>query len=376
MGFVKNFRRFIIKRIQRKSSQKPLKPMLVIDSFFGKILDSNCIQIANSLVNQYRVVFASNVSDYHKCLDPRIEVVKYKSIKHIRYLHSAKVVINNTRYKELLKKHPEQVVIQIWHGVPYKKLVFDQANLSAAWGSRTTKYTYLSQFLNDVNLWDYLFAQNEYTAERFKTAFLYDKKLIVANYPSDVAASRNVDCEKVAQLKNELNLPRDKKIVLYTPTFREYSYRKGEGYSSFSNLPDEFYRKHSNVVFLVRTHYLISQNLNLKSISNVVDVTNYPFIENLYAISDLLITDYSSVLFEFARTGKPIICFQMDKEEYCKKRGLYDVDLVSFGVDVFYDWEKIVLDFTAKSFLQDQFALTDRNLVDEIKKIASDKIGE
>ncbi|WP_367606812.1 CDP-glycerol glycerophosphotransferase family protein [Legionella sp. W05-934-2] len=371
-SLIEKYKENRIDRIKKLYTKKKLQPHIVIDSFKGNKLDSNCIKIANHLANKHQVIFATNQHEHCWCIDPRIKIVEFGSVRHVKYLHSAKVIINNVRYNKLLNKHPHQTYIQIWHGIPYKKLAFDQTDISSAW-IKTNKYLYLAGFLNEINKWDYLFAQNQYTADRFRSCFLYDKKLIQANYPCDLPSTQTSQ-DKILQLKKNLNIPLDKKIILYTPTFREYAWDNDKGFLLSGLLPEAFFQKHPDYVFLVRAHYMINEKFNFGSLSNMIDMTNYPFIEDLYQVSDLLITDYSSILFEFARFQKPIISYQSDYEEYAQKRGLYDVSLTDMGITVYTDWNEIRLDFTRNSFLNDRFGLVRENLIDEIDKIIAEKM--
>lgn len=373
-NLIGKYKKYRLKWIKDRYPQKKLQPHIVIDSFKGNILDSNCIKIANHLAGQYRVVFATSQLNHIACLDPRITIVKFGSIRHVKYLHRAKVIINNVRYNSLLNKHPKQTYIQIWHGIPYKKLTFDQTDISAAW-IKTNKYKYLAEFLYEINKWDYLFAQNQYTEDRFRSCFLYDKKLIQANYPCDLSDTLT-NQEKVVQLKNALNIPLDKKIILYTPTFREYAWDHDKGFQLSGLLPEAFFQQNTDYFFLVRAHYMINEQFNFGALSHVMDMTHYPFIEDLYQVADLLITDYSSILFEFARFEKPIICYQNDYEEYVQKRGLYDLSLSDMGITTCTEWKNIQFDFDKKSFLNDKFGLVNENLIDEIDKIVAEKMVE
>lgn len=366
------FKGWRINRLKKHYNEKQLQPHILIDSFKGNKLDSNCIKIANHLAKKYQVIFSTNQLEHCWSLDQSIKIVTFGSTQHIKCLHSAKFIINNVRYNSLLTKHPQQTYIQIWHGIPYKKLVFDQADISAAW-IKSNKYKYLAGFLNEVNKWDYLFAQNQYTADKFRSCFLYDKELIQANYPCDISSTKPND-EEIVQLKKSLNIPLNKKIILYTPTFREYAWDTDKGFLLSGLLPEAFFAKHCDYVFLVRAHYLINEQFNFAALNHLIDVTHYPFIEDLYHVSDHLITDYSSILFEFARFGKPIISYQSDHDEYVQKRGLYDISLADMGINTYTNWRDIQLDFTQKSFLNDEFALVKNNLINEIDKIIDQKI--
>lgn len=369
-SLLKWYKGVCVKCIKKWALSRPLKQRIVIGSFLGNVLDSNCIELANVLVKKYPVVFAYNKKLKVGVLDPEVIVVSHTSLRHIKYLHSSQILINNVRYNNLLKKHPNQIYIQLWHGIPYKKIVFDQSDVSAAW-LKSTKYLYLAGFLKEIDKWDYLCSQNAYTEERLRSCFLYDGRVIQANYPSDLALIRPVLESDVQKIKAHLQIVESKKIIFYAPTFREYCWDQEYGYRLSGILPDVFYEAYPDYIFLVRAHYLVKESLKLDHLKNVIDVQDYPYIDDLYKVSDLLITDYSSVLFEYARTEKPIICYQADLEEYQAKRGLYAVDLASFGIQITETWEAIDLEssLNKNTHLSKMFDLIECTLVEEIQKL-------
>lgn len=122
-----------------------------------------------------------------------------------------------------------------------------------------------------------------------------------------------------------MNIPEGKKVILYVPTYREYWFNKKlENVFPIpldldlweEKLGDEY-------VLLIRAHYFISSADGLYMNSFVQDVTNYPRLNDLYAISDLMISDYSSAFFDYAILDRPMLCFAFDMDEYQEKRGLY-----------------------------------------------------
>ena len=166
--------------------------------------------------------------------------------------------------------------------------------------------------------WDYLISPNHYTTEILKSAFAYEGEILETGYPrNDILY--NADENQVKQIKQSLKLPEDKKIILYAPTWRDDEYidvgkikfeLKLELEKLMRELSDEY-------IILVRTHYFIANNLDLSKYKGFAfDVSSYNDIAELYLISDMLITDYSSVFFDFANLKRPILYYTYDLEKY------------------------------------------------------------
>ena len=166
--------------------------------------------------------------------------------------------------------------------------------------------------------WDYLISPNRYTTDILKSSFGYEREIFESGYPrNDILY--NADENKVNEIKSKLNLPNDKKIILYAPTWRDDEF-VDIGSVKFKlqleldklkeALSDEY-------IVLVRTHYFISNNLDLGGVEDfAVDVSRYDDIAELYLIADILITDYSSVFFDYANLKRPILYYTYDLEKY------------------------------------------------------------
>ena len=126
-------------------------------------------------------------------------------------------------------------------------------------------------------------------------------------------------------IKEKLNIPLNKKIILYAPTFREYWRDKDSGCVLNNPLNFELLKeKLGNEYFvLFRAHYEIAHILGITNNDFVKDVSNYEYLNELMIVSDILISDYSSIFFDYSILEKPMICFAYDYEEYKLKRGLY-----------------------------------------------------
>ena len=117
----------------------------------------------------------------------------------------------------------------------------------------------------------------------------------------------------------------DKKVILYMPTYREYLV--DEDFKTYLAPPIDLKKWQeelkSDYVLLIRAHYAVNAALEINENGFVMDVSDYPYINDLYVVSDILISDYSSSFIDYSILNKPMLCFAYDLEEYESKRGLY-----------------------------------------------------
>lgn len=136
----------------------------------------------------------------------------------------------------------------------------------------------------------------------------------------------NVNSEKINLLKKKIGIPINKKVILYAPTFREFYLDKTynniiKNPFNFENLKNEL---EGEYVFLVTAHYQVSKLLDIPINSQfVINAFEYPHINDLMIVSDILISDYSSIVFDYSILERPILCFGYDYNEYIEKRGTY-----------------------------------------------------
>ena len=191
-------------------------------------------------------------------------------------------------------------------------------------GTDTEKYK--KNFISEAKKWDYLISPNRYSTEIFTRAFDYNGKMLETGYPRNDFLY-NFQKEDVEKIKKGLNLPLDKKIILYAPTWRDNQYYSVGKYRFDIQLDLEQMRRElgQDYIILLRMHYLIAENLDLSQYEDFAyDVSNYLDIRDLYIISDMLITDYSSVFFDYANLRRPIIFYVYDLDEYRDElRGFY-----------------------------------------------------
>ncbi|MBX0313379.1 CDP-glycerol glycerophosphotransferase family protein [Planococcus glaciei] len=231
--------------------------------------------------------------------------------------------INNVRLPGWMPKPAGTVYVQTWHGTPLKKLGLDIEEVHMP-GTETDNYK--KNFLRESAKWNYLVSPNAYSTSIFKRAFGYQGEIIESGYPrNDVLANPSIT--RIRMLKRELGIPEDKKLMLYAPTWRDNEYyEKGKYKFSFQfDLKKWGERYGDEWVLLSRMHYLVAESFDFSRHDGVVlNVSDYPDIRDLYLISDLLITDYSSVFFDYAILERPIIFFMYDLAYYRNQlRGFY-----------------------------------------------------
>lgn len=252
--------------------------------------------------------------------------VKKGSKEYYDAYSKAKFWVTNARLPLYLNKKDNQIYIQTWHGTPLKRLANDMKIVRMP-GTTTPKYK--KNFYAETSRWDYLISPNRYSTNIFKTAFWMDEnRTLEIGYPrNDILINRSNDQEYIEKLKKELNIPKGKKIIMYAPTWRDDEFVKKGKYLFDLKINLENLQKElgDEFVILLRMHYLISNALDLSGYEDfAIDVSNYNDISELYLISDALITDYSSVMFDFGILKRPQYFFAYDIEKYDKGlRGFY-----------------------------------------------------
>lgn len=250
-------------------------------------------------------------------------IVKYKGNEYYKYYAKAKYWITNSRIPNEIKKHPDQIYIQCWHGTPLKKLGLDIENYT---GTKISTKDLHHNYRVDAERYTYLVSPSNFFTEKITSAFGLkdigkDNIFIENGYPrNDFLYEFTKDDSH--RIKEKLNIPRNKKIILYAPTWRENQHEPGVGYTY--NLGLDFNKLHNELkdeyVILFRAHYFISNAFDFEKYNGfILNVSNYDDINDLYVVSDMLITDYSSVFFDYANLSRPIIFYMYDFEEYKNK---------------------------------------------------------
>lgn len=249
------------------------------------------------------------------------KMVKRFSFQYAYYLAVSKYLVFNVRPPLWYRKREEQVFLETWHGTPLKRLVFDQEEVTSA----SPKYK--QQFYRQRKDWDFLVSANPFSTKTFRSCFLYEGEMLEYGYPrNDILYWPNKD-EIAQQLKEKLGIPKDKKTILYAPTWRDDQHY-GSGQYKFELALDLKLMKErlqDDYVVLLRTHHYISDHIDVSGLGDfVINLSSYDDISEIYLISDICITDYSSVFFDYANLKRPILFYTYDFDKYKNQlRGFY-----------------------------------------------------
>lgn len=305
------------------------KDLVVYESFLGKNYSDSPKAIFEYLKSsdsdKFKHVWILNnkdiLEDYPILNDENVKIIDRFSWEYFYYVTVAKYFILNMRQPKWLVKKKDQTILSTWHGTPLKRLVFDMDNVTSA--SKSYKQDFYQQSRN----WDYLIAANKYSEQIFERAFKYPtSNILTYGYPrNDILSNYNQEYKN--KVKQKLNIPTDKKVVLYAPTWRDDEYH-GVGQYKFSlNLDLEQMRQElgEEYIVLLRMHYFISDRLDISEYEGFAfDFSKYNDVNDLYIVSDILITDYSSVFFDYANLKRPILFYTYDLDKYKDElRGFY-----------------------------------------------------
>lgn len=249
---------------------------------------------------------------------PRGKKVKIDTPQFFHALLSSKVWVGNSGIDRGMnlrsKKH---ISVETWHGTPLKRICGEEATAYAAFRPERYKGKIDNQTIRC--------AQSEHDRTIFQRLFHASKdSILLYDLPRNDSLSKYTP-EDFQRIKGSLNIPPDKKVILYTPTYREYLVNND--YDTYLAPPINLEKWESRLgkdyVFLIRAHYAVTAALNVKENDFVRDVSSYPTLNDLYIIADLMISDYSSTYFDYAILNRPMLCFAYDEDEYETKRGLY-----------------------------------------------------
>jgi CDP-glycerol glycerophosphotransferase (TagB/SpsB family) len=247
-----------------------------------------------------------------------IDTVEFGTPECIAALEGADIVISNDHIPLDWEKRPGTTYLQTWHGTMLKRIHND-----VLWAPEG-RLAYLE---HDIARWDLLLSPNSVSTERLRKAFGFTGPIHETGLPrNDVLSSPQRDQIR-ADLRADLGIGDDQKVVLYTPTWRDDLVFNKTGPQDFEfpvDLEDFAERLGGDHVLLLRLHNMVMDRLEIAEGSVVRDVCGHPDISALYLAADILVTDYSSTMFDFAITGKPILNFTYDLDYFRDElRGFY-----------------------------------------------------
>lgn len=256
-------------------------------------------------------------------------IKEYFSIPYFYYMSKAKYWVINCKMPAYICKKDNQVYLQTWHGTPLKRLGHDIiAPDDATFYRSGMSFEQMTETYDiDVKRYNYMISPNAFCTEVFQTSFRINReRLIETGYPRNDFIT-NATNEDILEIKKKFNLPLDKKIILYAPTWRDNSY-VASGYTF--ELEADFHKWKETLsdeyIIVFKPHYLIINKYENDNSLNgfLYSISAEAEINELYVISDILITDYSSVFFDYAVLNRPIYFYMYDLEQYKGElRGFY-----------------------------------------------------
>ena len=326
------------------------KDLIVICNVWG--IGDNAKYIMKELVRRkvkdnkkYKIVFITNhPKKYGKVSN--VLVCKTNSIKAIYYLSVGGIWVDNNRKENYIRKRKGQYYIQTWHGgIALKKIEKDYEDKLG--------YKYVANAKRDSKMADLYVSNSNFCTNMYRNSFWYQGEILECGSPrNDILLNQQTNLEW--QVRKRLGIGDDVKLAIYAPTYRESNdltpyqldYEK-----ILVTLQKKFGGK---FVLAVRLHPLVAaQSNHLTYNENVINATSYPDLYELMAIGEVLITDYSNIMFEFSFMKKPVFLYAKDRYEYEKERGFYfEYGSLPYDISIKEDeLIKHILDFKEDDYL-------------------------
>ena len=270
---------------------------------------------ARELAPDVRGVWVVETRAQAAALPPGVPWVIANTPGYLKAMATAKYLVNNVNFPHTMTKRPGSVHVQTQHGTPLKLLGLDLRDRPEAGGGMD-----FERMLEHVARWDYLVSPNPHSSTAFAGAYPGRYRVLETGYPRNDRLSRATP-EQTAAIRESLGIPEGRTVVLYAPTHRE----QHAGYVPALDVGALAAELGPEFTLLVRTHYFYADGgpAPVAGAGQVLDVSGHPSVEDLYLAADILVTDYSSSMFDYAVLDRPIVVFAPDWEEYQRIRGVY-----------------------------------------------------
>lgn len=289
---------------------------ILISSFSARSYSDNPKYIVEEMIRQnMHYDFIVVLRSFDKNIPKGVRYVKYNTLMYLYYVCTSKVWIDNTRKQDFIRKRKNQFYLQTWHGaIALKKIEKDAIEVLNS--------KYIETARNDSKMIDLIISNSTFSDRLFKESFWYKGDIFKCGSPrNDVLFENAFHTEE--KIKTKYNINKKRKLVLYAPTFRnhqDYSVYNFNIEKLLLTLKEKFNEEY---VLLLRLHPNIKdKQIFAYNSHNIIDVSQYPDVSELMLVSDILITDYSSLMFEFGLASpKPVFLYSTDVDLY--ERGFY-----------------------------------------------------
>ena len=288
---------------------------VVFSGFYVRGYSDNPKAIADEMIRQgldYKLVC---ITDDRKALPSEMIGVRPRTIAALYHLRTAGVWIDNCRKENYVRKQRGQFYIQTWHGFPLKQIEKDvEGKLSSI---------YVQAAMNDSRMCDLMISDSDFLTDIYERSFWYNGEILRCGSPrNDVLVKNEIGLRDA--VRGSLGIPVKKKIVLYAPTFRSESSLNVYDID-FQALTNRLCARFGgDWIVLLRLHpNIASKSKQLAQGADVMDVTWYHDTQHLLVVADALVTDYSSIMFDYLLTERPGFLFANDIEKYKEDRDFY-----------------------------------------------------
>ena len=309
----------------RRALHRPVDEHLaVFAAYWNRGVACNPAAIAAKLaelaphIHPVWVVTAENTA----LLPPGTDHVVPGTRRYWETLATAKYLVNNVNFPNSVVKRPDAVHVQTHHGTPLKRMGLDQMSYPAA-----AQGLDFQALLERVDKWDYSISSNSHTTRMWERAYPSRYVSLDYGYPrNDIYYTAGAD--EIRAVRERLGIAPGRRAVLYAPTHRDYE----AGWTPRVDLAALADRLGEDTVLLVRAHYFYTGTASpltgLRRSGRIIDVSSYDPVEELCLAADALVTDYSSIMFDYANLDRPIVIHADDWETYRTTRGVY-FDLIA-----------------------------------------------
>lgn len=291
--------------------------LILFNSFAGRKYDDSPKAIfeamrADPRFTDYKFVWAFHEPEKFEV--DGAEKIKTDGLKYFKTALAARAWVTNSSVERGLRfKKKNTFFLNTWHGSPIKKMGSDIASDNQSFSSKGKNHT------------DVMNTQSYFEADIFSKCFEIPRNhFIEVGLPRNDTLANYTEEER-ATLRRKLGLPEDKIVILYCPTFREYE--KDENLGVVLAPPMDLKKWEAELgdqyVLLFRAHYEVSKVMEINENVFVRNVTDYPALNDLMVASDILISDYSSIFFDYSIMDKVMLHFTYDFDKYEEKRGMY-----------------------------------------------------
>ena len=303
----------VTRRLTYRPGSGRLLDQVLLVSFNGKQVSDSPLSIGLELQKTHptlKLIWA--VVSAEQTVPNGFEKVVIGSVAWFSALARSRYLVSNNNLPQYFRKSPGQVYLQTWHGTPLKKIGLDIENNQLTAG-------YNAAMKREAGYWDYLISPNAFCSGIFPKAFGFRGRLLEVGYPRNDRLFKP-SVSEVHALREKLGIKPGRQVVLYAPTWRDNSRDSAGNWATVNNLEQAKLPKNTTLLYRGHSNTLASER---RLSEGTIDVTEYPEVTDLYLVADVLVTDYSSVMFDFSVTGKPMVFLCPDLNEYRDLRGFY-----------------------------------------------------